>query len=276
MAMPFPVLQLRDGFTGQNEHLRPFITELQQLLNDVSEFTVKVDGWYGNDSAAVVRVLQRRYGFYDDGVVRPALVRWLRHLEDHPEERVEPAEGVTLVQLLQIVGERNEAHARRHLDGLNAAMKTYAITTPLRRAHFLAQVAHESGGFRFSEELWGPTDAQRRYEGRADLGNDQPGDGFRFRGRGLIQLTGRANYRAYTRHRRALGDADVDFEATPDLVGQPPLAADVAGWYWDSRGVNDPADRDDVEAVTRKINGGLNGLDDRKRYLRLAKQALGA
>ena len=276
MATPFPVLHLRDGFTGPNEHLRPFIEEYQRLLNDVSEFTVKVDGWYGNDSAAITRALQGRYGFYDDGVVRPALVRWLRYVEGHPEARVEPPEGVTLVQLLGVVGERNAAHAQRHLDGLNEAMKTYHITTPLRRAHFLAQVAHESGGLRFSEELWGPTAAQRRYEGRADLGNDQPGDGFRFRGRGLIQLTGRANYRAYTRHRHDLGDAEADLEAHPDLVGQPPLAADVAGWFWDNRKINDAADRDDVEAVTRKINGGLNGLEDRKRYLRLAKEALGA
>lgn len=275
MPSPFPVLHLRDGFTGQNEHLRPFIKEYQQLVNAVSEFDVKVDGWYGDDSAAVTRVVQRRYGFHDDGVVRPALVRWLRYLEDHPEERVEPAGGVTLAQLLAVVGERNEAHARRHLDGLNAAMEAYEITTPLRRAHFLAQVAHESGGLRFSEELWGPTAAQRRYEGRADLGNDQPGDGFRFRGRGLIQLTGRANYRQYARHRQRLGDG-LDLEANPDLVGQPPLAADVAGWFWDSRDLNDLADRDDVEAVTRRINGGLNGLDDRKRYLRLAKEALGA
>ena len=271
MATPFPVLRLRDGFTGQNEHLRPFIKEYQQLVTEISEFTLADDGWYGNDSSAVTRALQRRYGFFDDGTVRPALGRWFRFLENHPAERINPADGITLVQLLQIVGERNEAHARRHLDGLNGAMTTYSITTPLRRAHFLAQVAHESGGLRWNEELA----SGAAYEGRADLGNTQPGDGPRFKGRGLIQLTGRFNYRQYTQHRHSLGDAGVDFEETPTLVAEPPYAADVAGWYWDNRDINDAADADDEVRVTRLINGGTRGLDDRRRLLGLAKNALG-
>jgi len=112
------------------------------------------------------------------------------------------------------------------------------------------------------------------YEGRLDLGNTEPGDGRRFKGRGLIQLTGRSNYREYTEHRRNLGETSVDFEQTPEIVSDPPFAADVAGWYWDSRKINALADGDDVKAVTRKINGGLNGLADRKRYLGLAKQSL--
>jgi predicted chitinase len=255
MGTPFPTLRLRDGFTGQNEHLRPSIEEFQQLVNDISEFGLEVDGWYGNDSDVASRTLQRRYGFYDDGTVRSALVRWLRHLKDHPEDRIEPPDGVTLIQLIKIVGERNEAHARRHLDGLNEAMRRYRITTSLRRAHFLSQVAHESGGLRWDEEL---------------------ASGAAYEGRGLIQLTGRSNYRQYTEHRSDLGDNSIDFEQTPEIVSDPPYAADVAGWYWDSRSINAKADDDDINAVTRKINGGLNGLDDRKRYLRLAKNALEA
>jgi len=270
MAVLFPTLRLRDGFNGQNEHLRPFVEEYQQLVNDTSEFDLLVDGWYGNDSFVASRALQRRYGFYDDGTVRSALVRWLRHLADHPEDPIKPPGGVTLFQLLEIVGERNEAHARRHLDGLNEAMKTYKITTPLRRAHFLSQVAHESGGLKWDEELA----SGAAYEGRLDLGNTEPGDGRRFKGRGLIQLTGRSNYRQYTEHRRNLGETSIDFEQTPEIVSEPPFAANVAGWYWDSRKINALADRDDVKAVTRKINGGLNGLNDRKRYLGLAKQSL--
>lgn len=267
--MPFPILRYRDGFTGQNEHLRDEIRTYQRLVNAVSELDLVVDGWYGSDGVAATQALQRRYGFYDDGVVRPALVRWLRHLEAHPEGREEPASSLTLGQLLAVVGERNAAHARAHLDGLNRAMARYDISTPLRRAHFLAQVAHESGGLRWNEEL---ADGSA-YEGRRDLGNTEPGDGRRFKGRGLIQLTGRANYRQYTRDLRARGD-DVDLEATPTLVSQPPYAADVAGWYWDSRSINGPADRDDVVAVTKKVNGGTNGLSDREWYLARAKRAL--
>jgi predicted chitinase len=271
MDTPFPVLRLRDGFSGQNTHLRPAIREYQQLADAVSELNVTVDGMYGNDSIAVTQVLQRRYGFHDDGVVRPALVRWLRHLKDHPEDRIEAPAGVTLAQLVQIVGDRNEAHARRHLDGLNSAMETYDISTPLRRAHFIAQVCHESGGLRWNEELA----SGAAYEGRRDLGNTEPGDGRRFKGRGLIQLTGRANYRQYTAHCRDLGE-EMDFEAEPERVAEPPHAARVAGWYWDSRRINRLADDDDVVAVTKKINGGTNGLDDRKRYLARAREVLRA
>lgn len=270
MPTPFATLHLRDGFTGQNEHLRPLIKEYQQLVNTVSGLGLEVDGWYGNDSVVATRVLQRRYGFYADGTARPALIRWLWHLEAHPEDRIEPPLGITFVQLIAIVQERNQEHAQRHLDGLNEAMQTYEITSPLRRAHFLSQVAHESGGLKWDEELA----SGEAYEGRADLGNTEPGDGRRFKGRGLIQLTGRSNYRQYTKHRHDLGDTSIDFEQTPEIVSEPPYAADVAGWYWDSRSINAKADDDDIEAVTKKINGGLNGLSDRKEFLKRAKQAL--
>jgi len=270
MPTPFPVLRLRDGFTGQNTHLRPAIETYQTLASAVSEFTLTVDGWYGNDAAAVTTALQTRYGFYADGTVRPALFRWLTHLKDHPEDRIAPPPGVSLDQLVAIVLQRNEAHARAHLDGLNQAMAQYDVSTPLRQAHFLAQVAHESGGLRWNEELASGS----AYEGRRDLGNTQPGDGRRFKGRGLIQLTGRHNYGQYTDACKARGD-DVDFVANPTQVANEPNASDVAGWYWDTRKINALADQDDVRAVTRKINGGLNGLADREAYLARAKRALG-
>ena len=266
---PAPALRHRDGSPGQNA--RPAVREYQGLADEVSKLDVAVDGFYGNDSAAVTQALQRRYGFHDDGGVRPALVRWLRHLRGHPEDRGVSHAGVTLAQLLAVVGDRNADHARRHLDGLNLAMTAYGISTPLRRAHFLAQVCHESGGLRWSEELA----SGAAYEGRRDLGNTEAGDGRRFKGRGLIQLTGRSNYRQYAARCRERGDA-LDVEAEPERVADPPHAAAVAGWYWDSRRINAPADADDVVAVTKKINGGTNGLDDRKRYLALAKAALGA
>lgn len=142
----------------------------------------------------------------------------------------------------------------------------YQIVTTLRIAHFLAQVAHESDGFCTTEEYA----SGAAYEGRADLGNTQPGDGVRFKGRGLIQLTGRANYTSYGRR---IG---------VDLVSDPPHAADpatslvLACEYWDKTagGLNRFADQDDIVSITKAINGGRNGLDDRRRYLACAKQAL--
>ena len=151
-------------------------------------------------------------------------------------------------------------------DALVAGMKKHKITTPLRIAHFIAQLAHESGSFRYTEELADGT----AYEGRADLGNTQPGDGPRYKGRGLIQLTGRANYAAYSKA------AGVDYVARPQLVASDPYAAvDVACWFWKTRGLNELADQDDVRAITRRINGGFNGIDDRIDFLTRGKAVLG-
>ena len=174
---------------------------------------------------------------------------------------------MTASQLAELVG---PVKADQWIDAVNETFETYAINTPLRQAHFLAQVLHETGGLRWLRELWGPTPAQERYEGRKDLGNTQPGDGFTYRGRGAIQLTGRANYEQYSKH------CGVDVVLDPSLVERPPHAMLVAGWYWQSRGLNAYADLDDVETVTRRVNGGLNGFDDRVHWLTEAKQVLNA
>ncbi|MBI6954367.1 glycoside hydrolase family 19 protein [Pseudomonas sp. CCOS 191] len=143
----------------------------------------------------------------------------------------------------------------------------YRIDTPLRIAHFLAQIAHESGCLRYTEELASGS----AYEGRKDLGNLQPGDGPRFKGRGLIQLTGRANYRQYGQY----CTRDFENKDDPALVSSDPaLAVDVAGWFWANRKLNDWADKDDLREVTRRVNGGFNGLDDRAAYLARAKWLL--
>jgi len=147
--------------------------------------------------------------------------------------------------------------AREHLPHIIAAMDEFGIDTPVRQAAFLAQIGHESLGLHFLVEVWGPTVAQRRYEVRQDLGNNQPGDGFRYRGRGLIQLTGRGNY---TQASAALG---VDLVSNPELLGQSPLADRVAGWFWKSNNCNQFADSGDFEGLTKRINGGLNGYPDR-------------
>lgn len=161
-----------------------------------------------------------------------------------------------------------------YLPALNAAMDEAKIDTPIRQAAFLAQLAHESGQLRYWAELWGPSEAQKRYEGRADLGNVQTGDGFRFRGRGPIQLTGRRNYRVAG---VALG---LDLESEPERVSEPETGFRVAGWFWKRNGLNVLADQcgDDPSAfdrVTRRINGGLNGKADRDALFARARGALG-
>lgn len=142
----------------------------------------------------------------------------------------------------------------------------YAINTKLRIAHFMGQVTHECAGFRTTEEFA----SGAAYEGRQDLGNTQPGDGRRYKGRGLIQLTGRANYRKIG---SALG---LPLENEPEIAAEPATSLKIACEYWQGRRINAAADGDDLIQVTRLVNGGLNGLEDRRDYLRKAKNALAA
>lgn len=166
--------------------------------------------------------------------------------------------------------------ARRWASPLAEAMLACGITTPSRVAAFVAQIGHESGRLSHVREIWGPTPAQTRYEGRKDLGNTQSGDGFRYRGRGLIQITGRANYRALG---QALG---ADFEVRPELLEQPDYAALSAAHYWSSRGLNELADAGDFEAISDLINigrrtraaGDANGFADRLALYERARRIL--
>ncbi len=141
------------------------------------------------------------------------------------------------------------------------------IETPLRICHFMAQLAHESAHFRTTREFA----SGNAYEGRKDLGNVQPGDGPRYRGRGLIQTTGRANYREARDDIRKIVPEAPDFEQQPMELEKFPWALLSAVSYWRRRNINRFADRDDIRAVTRAVNGGLNGFDDRQRYLIKAK-----
>jgi putative chitinase len=180
--------------------------------------------------------------------------------------------AITANQLRQIMPTLTASKLSAYWPFLNEAMEKYQINTPLRAAAFLAQLAHESGELKYFEEIWGPTSAQKRYEGRADLGNTQPGDGYRFRGRGPIQLTGRANYKKYG---ELLG---VDLVNNPDLASSPEYAFQTAALYWKSTGCNGLADDgtdDAFRLITRMINGGLSGLADRQQYYERAKKALG-
>lgn len=162
------------------------------------------------------------------------------------------------------LGERQAAIIAEAGEVLRPTLEEYGITTRLRIAHFLGQTCHESAGFRTTEEF---ADGSA-YEGRKDLGNTHAGDGPRYKGRGLLQLTGRANYQKYG---KALG---VDLEENPKLAAEPALSLRIACEYWKRRKINDACDRDDLIQATRLINGGLNGLEDRRACTSRAKAAL--
>ncbi len=148
---------------------------------------------------------------------------------------------------------------------LNDAMDEFAIATDERSAAFIAQVAHESGELRYTRELADGT----AYEGRSDLGNTESGDGPRYRGRGLLQITGRANY---GRCASALG---LDLLVHPELLEAPGAACRSAGWFWRTHGLNELADGDRFGAITKAINGGFNHLDERLAYWLRARKAVG-
>jgi len=182
---------------------------------------------------------------------------------------------ITLDQLRRGMGITREM-ADRWDDFLNEAMALYGINTKPRIAAFLAQVGHESARLKYTSELWGPTATQRRYEGRKDLGNIYKGDGSRFRGHGLIQTTGRYNHRRVTQRLRArfptLGVPD--FEAEPKLLTLPRWAALSAADYWDMIGGNQMADAGQFKLLTKRINGGYNGLADREKLWKQFRQVL--
>lgn len=166
---------------------------------------------------------------------------------------------------LETIMPNNSGRATTFVYPLNEAMLKFTIVTAKRAAAFIAQVAHESGELRYVREI---SDGSQ-YEGRVDLGNTQPGDGPRFRGRGLLQITGRTNYMAAG---AALG---LDLIGSPELLEEPTNAANVSGWFWKNRGLNDLSDTDSFGAITKKINGGYNGLDARLGYWLRARRCSG-
>lgn len=180
---------------------------------------------------------------------------------------------ITNDALKQIMPKLSDAKRAAYLPFLQRAMMEFAVNAPRREAAFLAQVAHESGEFRWMEEIWGPTAAQKRYEPPSEtatkLGNTQPGDGKRFKGRGPIQITGRFNYAKYG------SGLSVDLINNPDRAATPEVGFRVAGLFWQRNGLNELADREMFETITKKINGGLNGYQDRLKYYTRAKQVLG-
>ncbi len=251
------------GEGGANEREDAIVVQVLLNLNRPPPLpVVHVDGGVGPQTRAAIREFQSRVmGMATpDGRIDPG-GRTLAALRQGI-----PAGEISVPVLHGIMPTATSAKVALYLPHLLVGMGARGITAPLRQAHFIAQLAHESGAFVYAEEIA----SGEAYEGRADLGNTHPGDGRRFKGRGLIQLTGRANYTAYG---HAIGR---DLAADPTVVAtDPALAVDVACWFWTSRNINPLADADDIRAVTRRINGGLNGLADREAYLRRAKFFLG-
>lgn len=249
------------GENGEND--KTDVKIIQAALNQVetSDYNVQldVDGLIGTKTIQAIGYFQQ-------------LVMDMQN----PDARVDP-NGQTLSRLKQAIkkeltldvllaimapGSRNRIEP--FYAPLKAALEKYNMDTPLRSSHFLAQIGHESLSFRYTEEIA----SGEAYEGRGDLGNTEPGDGKRFKGRGLIQLTGRANYKAYGEY----ADLDLLAPGNETIVStEPKYALDVAFWFWNSRHLNDYADADDIKTITKRINGGYNGLDDRQAYLDRAK-----
>ena len=251
------------------------------------------------DNRLFVGRVQRRLGIRpDEWAGGETVAAWEAWTAEYVPEQPFPRPGIgslTVAVPLRAVAPRLvDSEVADWSEHLAAAAERWGITTINRLAAWLPQLAHESGGFTRLEEnlnysaeriaaVWPsrfPTIqhaapyardpvklARRVYGGR--LGNDSLSDGYVYRGRGLIQLTGRENYRA------APKAGSVALEDVPELAKEPAVAAMIAGWYWQSRGCNELADAGDFRAITRKINGGLTGLADRERLWALAKAALG-
>lgn len=178
------------------------------------------------------------------------------------------------------LGDLVQAPESPNLLSVHAGLLKFGSEAGLNKPHilamYLAQLSHESGGFKYDREVWGPTKAQKRYEGRKDLGNTQAGDGAKFKGRTAIQITGRFNTQKFYEWCLERFDLVPDFIEYPDLMNTDPWEGLGPIWYWDTRLLNVWATKGDFANVTRKINGGTNGYADRcARYTKIALKMLG-
>ena len=173
---------------------------------------------------------------------------------------------MTIDQLLAISPAVKESRGSEFLPYLNQAMEEFDISTPLRQSAFIAQLLHESGSLRYMEEIA----SGAAYEGRSELGNTQPGDGKRYKGRGSVQLTGRANYKRYG---ELLG---LDLVNNPLQAATKEVGFRIAGQFWKLNGLNEMADAMNFTGITRRINGGTTGLANRVQYYDRAKRVLNA
>lgn len=179
---------------------------------------------------------------------------------------------VTRKQMIEILS-GDEERADIFLHHINAWADKFYINTPLRMAHFLGQVLHETGGLKYLRELGGEKYFKKYEQGKLGLtlGNTHVGDGSKYKGRGLIMITGRANYQAYQNSTFCNGDIMNE----PELIEKPCGAVKVGMWWWWKHSCNKLADKDDILALTKRINGGTNGLENRKKWTNKCKKVLG-
>lgn len=182
---------------------------------------------------------------------------------------------LTKNMLLRAVPTLSQANVDEFVASFNQWAIPFGINNTKRIVHYLAQVFHESGELKYREEIA----SGAAYEGRKDLGNTQPGDGILFKGRGYIQLTGRSNYEKFN----AFDVCTEDVVKHPEKVAEFPLNQMASMWFWQTNGLNEIADLDDggmvgediVRRITKKVNGGTNGLSQRKFYYRRFKKEFG-
>jgi len=279
------------------------VKQLQESLNKLG-YNLDVDGIFGQGCVNAVIDFQEKQNLVSDGIAGSGTwtaittaLKARQNIQSQTDDEQNPIEGDVLISksdLAKALPMASTANIDKYYEALNAGMTKYGINTPLRITHFIAQLAHESANFRLSTEnlnysakalksVFGkyfPTNemaeeyarkpekiANKVYGGRMRNGDEESGEGWKFRGRGLIQLTGKENY---TNCGRAIG---MNLAEKPELLSDDPHAAVMAAaWFWDSRKLNNYADRDDVLSITKRINGGTHGLDDRKSHLAKAKE----
>ncbi|NOX42628.1 MAG: chitinase [Gammaproteobacteria bacterium] len=256
-------IKLSVGQEGINVNTDVKVVQAALNLSQSPKFNLNaklvVDGKIGDKTIDAIESFQKNIAEFQnpDGRVDPnskTFTALKKHL----------TKSLTEDALMAIMAMGVTSTIKTYLPLFTTMLPKYAINTPLRTAHFLAQVGHESLSLLYTQELA----SGAAYEGRKDLGNIQKGDGVRFKGRGLIQLTGRDNYSQYGKY------ASMDLLKTGNeqiIASTPKYALDVSLWFWKNKKLNTYADDDNLRAITRRVNGGYNGLTDRQDYLERAK-----
>jgi putative chitinase len=258
-------MDITDSVGKGGKNLKADVKVIQAALNLVknSKFSLngrlEIDGMAGSSTIAAIESFQSNVAGMaaPDGLIA-ADGKILQTLKASIQK------GLNDDSFAAIMANGSKNNLSTYLPLFQAKLPDYQINTPLRMAHFLAQVGHESLSLTYTEELA----SGEAYEGRQDLGNTEQGDGKRFKGRGFIQLTGRNNYQAYSNE----SGLDLMKSGNETLISTVPAnALDVSLWFWKRQNLNTRADLDDLRGITRRVNGGYNGLEDRELYLNRAK-----